>query len=60
MLKERLKGSAPIEDVDFMITLLVEEADSDRDGKLNMEDITLLLADPTKRSMARYCAIKLM
>ena len=60
MLKERLKDSAPIEDVDFMITLLVEEADSDRDGKLNMEDITLLLADPTKRSMARYCAIKLM
>ena len=60
MLKERLKDSAPMTDVDFMIFVLIKEADSDRDGKLNMQDIALLLANPTKRSMARYCAIKLM
>ena len=60
MLKERLKDSAPMTDVDFMMFVLIKEADSDRDGKLNMQDIALLLANPTKRSMARYCAIKLV
>jgi len=60
MLKERLKDSTPMDDVDHAIFLLVEEADSDRDGKLNMQDITRLLANPTKITMARYCAIKLV
>jgi hypothetical protein len=61
MLKERLKDATPLSDVDWMLMLLMEEADCDGDGKLNLRDISLILENPNRKlSMARYCAVKLM
>jgi Ca2+-binding EF-hand superfamily protein len=58
-LLERLKDATPMDDPYYMINLLMDEADRDKDGKLNILDVTLLLENPPKRTMTRYCALKL-
>jgi len=59
LLMERLKDATPMDDPHYMISLLMDEADLDKDGKLNIRDITLLLKKPPKRTLGRYCALKL-
>jgi Ca2+-binding EF-hand superfamily protein len=59
MLMEKLKNATPMDDPHYMISLLLDEADRDKDGKLNIQDLTRLLKSPPKRTMARYCAMKL-
>jgi ABC-type sugar transport system substrate-binding protein len=59
MLMERLKDATPMDDPYYMIYLLMNEADRDKDGKLNISDIALLLKKPPTWSLERYCAVKL-
>jgi hypothetical protein len=58
-LEERLKDATPMTDVYVMMHCLLEEADYDGDGKLNLQDFKLLLQRPQKVSYRRYCAISL-
>jgi len=58
-LHERLKDATPMNQVLWMMTLLLEEADYDGDGKLNLQDFRLLLQNPQKVSWRRYCAMSL-
>lgn len=59
MLFEKLKDATPMEDPYYMLQLLMEEADRDMDGKLNIRDITRLIKKPPKQTVRRYCAMKL-
>ena len=59
MLKERLQDATPMDDVNFMIGVLMDEADSDGDGKLSLRDFSLLLENPKRLSFTRYCSMKL-
>merc|ERR1712159_540032 len=46
MLKERLKDATPMEDVDFMMWMLIDDGDHDGDRKLNLRDMILTLENP--------------
>jgi Ca2+-binding EF-hand superfamily protein len=59
LMMDRLQDATPMEAPHYMISLLMDEADRDNDGKLNLQDITRLLKKPPNRSISRYCAMKL-
>jgi hypothetical protein len=59
LLQERLKDATPMNDVCVMMHLLIEEADYDGDGKLNLQDFNRLLQHPGKTTWRRYCAISI-
>ena len=41
-----------------MMWMLIDDGDSDGDRKLNLQDVKLILENPDKVNLYRYCAMK--
>ena len=58
MLREHLKDATPMDDTNYMMWMLIDDGDSDGDRKLNLQDVKLILENPDKVNLYRYCAMK--